>query len=232
MSINATRLFVASADAGRVVDEIRRYAARHGGAAVWSLDSDEVCPLTTRRDRRTFTVSVPRHGYVVVWEDGRWADRLLARHLSGRLDTEVIFFTMSETAGSWGYLRYEHGEEAEKVVDEESDPYPAAVRFITEHRLPFPLVAFEDPTVADVRLAPEAEAEVARIMAMSDEELDALWEAEAEEIEDEGEDEELDDDEPGPVEVAADDQRLAYLQDEQDNLDLLEAQFVRLEIAV
>lgn len=147
--MNGYQMFVRSADQESVASAIRAYVRRVGADAAASIKSEKPSPALAGRKERTFVVSTPEHDYVVVWEDGSWADRGLARDLSRTLATRVIWLMVSSVTDTWGYVTYadgklvdQHEESAESVEDR-------ALRFSAENHLPYALVFFEDPNAED-----------------------------------------------------------------------------------
>jgi hypothetical protein len=147
--MNGYQMFVRSADPEAVVSAIRAYVKRVGVDAAASIKSEKPSPALAGRKERTFVVSTSEHEYIVVWEDGSWADRALAKHLSKTLATRVIWLMVSSVTDTWGYVTYADGrqvdthEESGDAVDER------ALRFAEENHLPYALLFFEDPNARD-----------------------------------------------------------------------------------
>jgi hypothetical protein len=198
MALNGYQLFVRHGDRDAVQDAIRDYVRRRGSAAVLWPDDDESDAGLDGRAQRTFALAPPTDGWITVWEDGLWADRLLAEDLSRALKTEAIWLQLTEVTGKWAFAIYRDGKEVDRGADEPDDPYPAAQRFATEHELPFAFEYLPDPrTDEDDDDEWLDRFEAGEFDDLIDKPLDELPEDEVEDEEevDEEEEEEL---EPGP----------------------------------
>ena len=102
-----------------------------------------------KRTQRTFTVSIPKDGYVSVWEDGSWADKRLALYMSEKLNTEVIWLMLSDVTDTWGFIKYSEGRQTDWHAETSSDCLNRAQQFVEQHRLPFALLYFPDPNATD-----------------------------------------------------------------------------------
>jgi hypothetical protein len=147
--MNGYQIFVRSSDVQAIVTQLRDYVARVGSAAAASIKSEKPSPALAARTERTFIVSTPEHDYVVVWEDGSWADRGLAKDLSKSLATQVIWLMVSSVTDTWGYVTYANGRQVDEHEEAADSVVDRASRFAAENHLPYALVFFEDPNAED-----------------------------------------------------------------------------------
>src|SRR4051794_22733466 len=96
MARNGYQLFVRYEDRDAVEKHIRAYVKRRGSAAVLHPDDDESNVGLDERTQRTFALAPPTDGWITIWEDGLWADRLLAKDLSRTLNTEAVWLQLTE----------------------------------------------------------------------------------------------------------------------------------------
>jgi hypothetical protein len=146
---NGYQLFVRSDDHGAVEKAIRDHVREAGCGAVVDPDSDEIEEAFAERRERRFALSTVRDGTMAVWEDGGWADRLLARALSKSLRTRTTWLMVSDSTDSWAYAIYESGDLLEHGHHEPDDPIGEAERFAREHALPFALQYLDEPDDED-----------------------------------------------------------------------------------
>jgi hypothetical protein len=143
--MDGCQVFVRHDDVEAVERSIRAYVEVHGCDAVVDPDADEASPNLARRERRTFVLSPPRDGVIVVWEDGSWSDRRMAGFLSQVLGTEAVWLMLSEVTDSWAYARYRHGRPVDRRHQRADDPLEVAERFARDQGLPFALEYLGDP---------------------------------------------------------------------------------------
>jgi hypothetical protein len=139
MATNGYQLFVRHENRNAVEKQIRAHVKRRGSAAVLWPDDDESDAGLDERTQRTFTLAPPTDDWITVWEDGLWADRLLAKDLSNTLNTEAIWLQLTEVTDTWAFAVYDAGEETERRVHKGGDPSSDAARFARERKLPFAL---------------------------------------------------------------------------------------------
>lgn len=199
MKLNGYQLFVRSEDVKKVSAAISQYVEKNGCDAYVEIDSDVRSPTLGSRSERAFTLSTPRNGFITIWENGSWADKRLAQQLSSALATETIWLMVSDSTVSWGYIKFEGGEETERQHEETDELEAEAVEFADQHGLPFALAFLPDPDLArrfaEFHKSVEEEGILDDLDSPDDEELEAELSDDDEPEEDE-EEVDVDEDEP------------------------------------
>jgi hypothetical protein len=149
MQLNGYQIYVRSEQMADVANSVRASAERLGCDAYLDPRSEKPSPIMGRRKLRTFTVAPPRDGYVVVWEDGAWADKRLAEEVSRDLGVDVLWVMLSSSTSTWAFVRYANGARKDATVDTSPAFLENAKTFADDKGLPYAFAYFPDPNLAD-----------------------------------------------------------------------------------
>jgi hypothetical protein len=145
MSVNAYQVFVETEDQKAVEKSIAEYVKKVGPKGVLAVDDDESDVTMDERFYRTFILSPATNGKIAIWEDGFWADRLLAKHVSQNLHTTAYWTQMTSVTDTSAYCIYQNGKVTDRKLIDKGDPWKKINDFAIQHRLPYFLDVFENP---------------------------------------------------------------------------------------
>lgn len=145
MGLNVYQTFIACDDQKAVKESIGKYVSEFGARTTLWVNDDSPDPMLSDRQYRTFVLSAPKDGKIAIWEDGVWADRLLAKHLSKSLHAETYWVQMTSTTNTSAYCVYNEGKAVDWKLYETGDPLEHIHALAEKHELPHFLDTYENP---------------------------------------------------------------------------------------